>query len=205
MPVAEHPIATAASAARRPCGARKPRLGVFPSRRPVRGRSRCRVSALHGASRASHVYESQRPVLFLQTDPIPGASANAYDYCNQDPVNCTDLSGECPFCVVVGLTAGRAAIVALGAGAAAGGSLYVLTRAEVQEMGNRLFSGDFSFDPFSWAKGGKQNKKSKEFEGLSNENLGRLLREPSVPKAFKKKVRTEQKARGARRSSQRGK
>jgi RHS repeat-associated protein len=25
----------------------------------------------------------------LQTDPIPGGSANAYDYCNQDPINCT--------------------------------------------------------------------------------------------------------------------
>ncbi|MEV0629530.1 RHS repeat-associated core domain-containing protein [Nonomuraea wenchangensis] len=28
---------------------------------------------------------------FLQTDPVPGASANAYDYCNAAPVNCRDL------------------------------------------------------------------------------------------------------------------
>ncbi|MGW5402542.1 DNRLRE domain-containing protein [Streptomyces sp. NPDC003952] len=33
---------------------------------------------------------------FLSTDPIPGASANAYDYCNADPVNCTDLNGRMP-------------------------------------------------------------------------------------------------------------
>jgi RHS repeat-associated protein len=31
---------------------------------------------------------------FLQTDPVPGGSANAYDYVNQDPVDGFDLSGE---------------------------------------------------------------------------------------------------------------
>jgi RHS repeat-associated protein len=31
---------------------------------------------------------------FLQTDPIPGGSANAYDYCDQDPINCNDLNGQ---------------------------------------------------------------------------------------------------------------
>ncbi|WP_179381904.1 RHS repeat-associated core domain-containing protein [Streptomyces sp. SA15] len=30
---------------------------------------------------------------FLQTDPVPGGNANAYDYCAGDPVNCADLSG----------------------------------------------------------------------------------------------------------------
>jgi hypothetical protein len=33
--------------------------------------------------------------LFLQTDPIPGGSANAYDYVNQDPLNGLDLAGTC--------------------------------------------------------------------------------------------------------------
>jgi RHS repeat-associated protein len=33
---------------------------------------------------------------FLQVDPVPGGSANAYDYCNADPVNCTDLDGHLP-------------------------------------------------------------------------------------------------------------
>jgi RHS repeat-associated protein len=31
---------------------------------------------------------------FLQTDPVPGGSANAYDYAAQDPVNSVDLNGE---------------------------------------------------------------------------------------------------------------
>ncbi len=32
---------------------------------------------------------------FLQVDPIPGGSANAYDYANQDPINQSDLTGLC--------------------------------------------------------------------------------------------------------------
>lgn len=31
---------------------------------------------------------------FLTPDPVPGGSANAYDYANQDPVNGFDLTGE---------------------------------------------------------------------------------------------------------------
>ncbi|WP_448062210.1 RHS repeat-associated core domain-containing protein [Cellulomonas hominis] len=33
---------------------------------------------------------------FLQVDSVPGGSASAYDYCNADPVNCTDLDGNWP-------------------------------------------------------------------------------------------------------------
>jgi hypothetical protein len=31
---------------------------------------------------------------FLQTDPVPGGSANAYEYCGGDPVNAFDLNGQ---------------------------------------------------------------------------------------------------------------
>ena len=31
---------------------------------------------------------------FLQTDPVPGGSSNAYDYAGQNPVNNLDLSGR---------------------------------------------------------------------------------------------------------------
>jgi RHS repeat-associated protein len=33
---------------------------------------------------------------FLSNDPITGGSANAHDYCNADPLNCTDVSGLKP-------------------------------------------------------------------------------------------------------------
>ena len=33
---------------------------------------------------------------FNQTDPVAGASANAYDYCNAQPISCTDLLGMMP-------------------------------------------------------------------------------------------------------------
>ncbi|MDV9173094.1 RHS repeat-associated core domain-containing protein [Streptomyces sp. W16] len=33
---------------------------------------------------------------FLQTDPVQNGSATAHDYCNGDPVNCSDLNGQCP-------------------------------------------------------------------------------------------------------------
>lgn len=35
-------------------------------------------------------------VFFLQVDPVAGGSANDYDYCNQDSVNCYDLAGTWP-------------------------------------------------------------------------------------------------------------
>lgn len=34
---------------------------------------------------------------FLQVDPVDGGSANDYDYTNQDPVNGSDVTGECAF------------------------------------------------------------------------------------------------------------
>lgn len=34
---------------------------------------------------------------YLQTDPVYGGSANAYDYVNQDPVNADDLTGEASY------------------------------------------------------------------------------------------------------------
>lgn len=38
---------------------------------------------------------------FLQADPVPGGSANDYDYANADPINQFDLSGQCPTCIII--------------------------------------------------------------------------------------------------------
>ncbi len=37
---------------------------------------------------------------FLQVDPVPGGSCNAYDYSCQDPINRSDTDGRCFFCGV---------------------------------------------------------------------------------------------------------
>ena len=61
---------------------------------------------------------------FLQVDPVAGGSANAYDYCNADPVNCTDLSGTIAWGKVLGAVAVIGSVASfipgpIGAGAAA--------------------------------------------------------------------------------------
>ena len=33
---------------------------------------------------------------FIQVDPVEGGSSNDYDYCDADPINCTDLAGTWP-------------------------------------------------------------------------------------------------------------
>jgi len=44
---------------------------------------------------------------FLQVDPVPGGSANDYDYANQDPINTYDLDGQWAWLVRAGAAAAR--------------------------------------------------------------------------------------------------
>ncbi len=44
---------------------------------------------------------------FTSVDPIPGGSANNYDYCNQDPINAVDLGGARPLLDGQGHRSGR--------------------------------------------------------------------------------------------------
>ncbi|NJC66514.1 hypothetical protein HC028_18675, partial [Planosporangium flavigriseum] len=50
---------------------------------------------------------------FLQVDPVPGGSATAYDYCNADPVNCTDLAGTWSWKKIVGTVAKVASVASM--------------------------------------------------------------------------------------------
>lgn len=83
---------------------------------------------------------------FLTPDPIPGGSANPYDYANQDPVNAFDLEGTCSTktCaaakarVVRKKAAVRAAVKEVRAAA---------RKAQKEAIGNAVGSIHFDFSP----------------------------------------------------------
>jgi RHS repeat-associated protein len=66
---------------------------------------------------------------FLQPDPVPGGSATAYDYCNAEPINCTDLDGQSRRWLRKGwgwVKRNRRQIVQVGVGIAAGAAAGVI-------------------------------------------------------------------------------
>ena len=67
------------------------RAAMRTSQRRRLRRTRCRTSS---QVRAGACWVRVGGSRFLQTDPIPGGSANDYDYSAQDPVNNTDLDGR---------------------------------------------------------------------------------------------------------------
>ncbi|MBG6135811.1 discoidin domain-containing protein [Longispora fulva] len=90
---------------------------------PSAGQSDQRYGWLGGKQRSSEAQGGvvlmgvrlYQPTLgrFLQSDPVPGGSATAYDYCNADPVNCTDLAGTWSWKKVLGKVAVVASIAAI--------------------------------------------------------------------------------------------
>ena len=67
------------------------RAAMRTSQRRRLRRTRCRTSS---QVRAGACWVRVGGSRFLQTDPIPGGSANAYDYGAQDAINNSDLDGR---------------------------------------------------------------------------------------------------------------
>ncbi|MFD3622288.1 RHS repeat-associated core domain-containing protein [Streptomyces sp. NPDC058676] len=87
---------------------------------------------------------------FLQSDPVPGGSANAYDYANADPCNSTDATGTYPNCGKRRIKNGygmRIIVSRSSAGIAKNGWPYIRYYVNVQVMGwtNRYLSKNVSF------------------------------------------------------------
>ncbi len=97
-------------------------VGTTPSSRLgwLGGKQRYTADTKLGVIRMGVRLYEPRLGRFLETDPIEGGSANAYDYANADPINNFDLAGTCveDACVVEGgaaiYVAGALAIGAAG-------------------------------------------------------------------------------------------
>ncbi|RCG25325.1 hypothetical protein DQ384_31110 [Sphaerisporangium album] len=97
---------------------------------------------------------------FLQVDPVIGGSANAYDYCSADPVNCSDLNGEAQcglWCELAAqgaawaigvLGAGVCGVITGGLGAMACGAVFGALGAGVGYWIETLWTGGFSRTTF---------------------------------------------------------
>jgi uncharacterized protein RhaS with RHS repeats len=155
---------------------------------------------------------------FTQPDPVQGGGANAYGYTDGDPVNETDLSGDCvgPLALIAPLDVlcaelGAEAVgglVALFAGTAVISAAEIIHEHQVQ---NQTAFGGWVNGPSGvvYAKGGKQNVKQsdpafKDENGvpLSAEQVKAIHDDPATSTALKKKASQQLKALGAKRNTQ---
>jgi RHS repeat-associated protein len=138
---------------------------------------------------------------FMQPDPIEGGSLNAYDYANQDPINGSDVSGQCPICILVApeaITLLESAGVALLAKvvidhATANGHLLDLPKLDL--------ANPFSF----FAQHGKNNEGVSPghiLHGLDHDELQRIIDDGTTSPKMKEAAKRQQKALRSRRSRQ---
>ncbi|MFJ5933115.1 DNRLRE domain-containing protein [Streptomyces sp. NPDC093071] len=100
---------------------------------------------------------------FLQTDPVPGGSANAYDYGNADPCNTTDATGMYPNCGKRMVRNGygmRIIVQRAGGGVNKSGYRYIRYYMNVQVMGwtNRYLAKNVSYIEVFGVLPGKRNR-----------------------------------------------
>ncbi|MGW0828051.1 DNRLRE domain-containing protein [Streptomyces sp. NPDC002845] len=100
---------------------------------------------------------------FLQTDPIAGGSANAYDYSNQDPCNASDTTGAAPNCGSRKTRYGygmRIVVSRRGGGIAKNGYRYIGYYINIQVMGfaNRYLAKNATYGETWGVRPGKRGK-----------------------------------------------
>ncbi|GAQ70172.1 tRNA(Glu)-specific nuclease WapA precursor [Streptomyces turgidiscabies] len=116
---------------------------------------------------------------FLQTDPVAGGSANAYDYSNQDPCNSSDTTGAAPNCGSRKTRYGygmRIVVSRRGGGIAKNGFRYIGYYINIQVMGgmNRYLSKNYTWGETYGVRPGKRGKLVKLQSKGSWMNPGKL-------------------------------
>jgi RHS repeat-associated protein len=94
---------------------------------------------------------------FLQPDVMAGGAANPYDYAMQDPVNNYDLSGMCGPCILIAIPVGVEIAIAVSAVVTGGVVTAIIITSDDLDFSIPVVNGINWGDPFSFAKGGKNN------------------------------------------------
>ncbi|MGW6457186.1 RHS repeat-associated core domain-containing protein, partial [Streptomyces sp. NPDC055078] len=147
----------------------KPRTGQTPTRYAWLGTKQRSTETLTGLTLMGvRLYDS---VLgrFLQSDPVPGGSANAYDYANADPCNSSDTTGLIANCGKVHKTNGHNLQIITrrrgGGLTKSGGHRYIGYYVEVHIKGfaNRYLSNNATYGETWGTRPGK--KKMSKLQG----------------------------------------
>ena len=122
---------------------------------------------------------------------------NRYVYCRNNPTKYIDPSGES--IVIAGVTISAATVLKLlGVSALS----VAASKVYIEKFKTAIALGKTIYDSVLYAKGGKQNIRSSEFQNVTDEELEQMYKDPNTSKAQKLKIKKEQKGRKSRHSSQ---